>query len=104
MSSTKAFRAEVFVPFLAVVHLKDLVCKECGARIAEPGARSFIVDGSGAPVAFDENAVPEAMVVEITCPNGHPNELYIPNEVSAEETLATPDGAPIAADAVLSEN
>ena len=91
------------MPFLAVVHLRELLCAQCGARIAEAGARSFIVDASGAPVSFAGDAIPEEMAVRLTCPNGHETTLYVPNEVSAEETLATPDGAPIATDAVLSE-
>ena len=92
------------MPFLAIVHVRELTCAQCGAQIAEAGARSFIVDGAGSPVSFDETAMPEEMTVEIACPNGHRTTLYVPNEVSAEETLGTPDGAPIAADAVLSEN
>ena len=92
------------MPFLAVVHLRELDCPECGERIAEPGARSFIVDAAGSPVAFDEGSIPEEMVVEVACARGHRARLYVPNEVSAEETLSTPEGAPIAADAVLSEN
>ena len=92
------------MPFLAAVHLRPLICPECGVRIAEPGARSFVVDAVGSPVAFDADALPEEMVLRLACPNGHATTLRVPNEVSVEETLATPDGAPIAADAVLSEN
>jgi hypothetical protein len=91
------------VPFLAIVHLRQLVCRDCGAKIAEPGARSFVVGEDGTPVRFDEANVPAAMTLSIACPNGHLTTLLVPNEVAAEETMATPDGAPIAADAVLSE-
>lgn len=89
--------------FLAVVHLRELVCPECGAKIAEPGARSFVVDAAGVPVAFDEQNVPDEMALTIACSNGHPATLLVPNEVGVEETMTTPDAAPIAADAVLSE-
>ena len=41
------------------------------------------------------------MAVQLTCPNGHAVELNVPNEIAAEETLTTPDEAPIAADAVV---
>ncbi|MBV8491647.1 MAG: hypothetical protein JO199_14065 [Candidatus Eremiobacteraeota bacterium] len=91
------------MPFLAVVHLCELRCPECGALLAEPGARSFIVDDEGSPLAFGENA-PEAMRVEVACPNGHTAELLIPNEVAAEEALTIPDEAPIGADARLMNN
>jgi hypothetical protein len=91
------------VPFLAVVHLRDLACRECGAEIAAPGARSFVVDPQGAPILFDEQSMPGEMTLTIACPRGHLSELLVPNEVGVEETLATPDAAPIAPDAVLSE-
>ena len=89
------------MPYLTIVHLRELRCAQCGAPLAEPGARSFVVDGEGAPLAFAEGAVPEAMRVEIACPNGHAAELLVPNEVAAEEALLTPDEAPIGADARL---
>jgi hypothetical protein len=92
------------VPFLAVVHLRELVCPQCGAKIAEPGARSFVVDPKGEPVLFEEQRMPNEMALTIACPRGHLTKLLVPNEVSVEETIATPDAAPIAADAVLSEN
>lgn len=91
------------MPFLAVVHLRDLRCRECGAEIAAPGARSFVVDLQGAPVLFDEQSIPDEMTLTIACPRGHLATLLVPNEVAVEETMATPDAAPIAADAVLSE-
>jgi hypothetical protein len=89
------------VPFLAVVHLHELRCPECGTMLAEPGARSFIVDDEGSPVAFAEEGAPEEMRLEILCPNGHAATLFVPNEVAAEEALQTPDEAPIGADARL---
>ena len=91
------------MPFLALVHLRELACRQCGALLAEPGARSFIVDTEGSPVFFDEEGVPEEMSVEVQCPNGHPVTLLVPSEISAEETSATPDDSPIGADAVLKE-
>lgn len=91
------------MPFLAVVHLRDLVCRECGAEIAAPGARSFVVDPQGAPVLFDEQSMPSEMALTIACPLGHLSTILVPNEVGVEETMATPEAAPIAADAVLSE-
>jgi len=91
------------VPYLAVVHLRELDCAECGAKIAEPGARSFVVGAGGSPIHFDEEKVPHEMTLTIACPQGHRCTLLVPNEVAAEETMATPEAAPIAADAVLSE-
>lgn len=91
------------MPFLAVVHLRDLGCQECGAQIAAPGARSFVVDLEGAPILFEEDGMPSEMALTIACARGHLSTLLVPNEVSVEETMATPDAAPIAADAVLSE-
>lgn len=91
------------MPFLAVVHLRELVCPECGAVIAAPGARSFVVDPQGAPILFDEQNMPGEMSLTIACPSGHVATLLVPNEVSVEETMVTPDAAPIAADAVLTE-
>jgi len=92
------------VPFLAVVHLRDLVCPECGAKIADAGARSFVVDREGTPVPFQEQQMPSEMVLTISCPHGHAVTLLVPNEFAVEETMATPDAAPIGADAILSEN
>jgi hypothetical protein len=89
------------VPFLSIVHLQPQRCPECGMPVAEPGARSFIVGTDGSPVLFSEDDPPAEMKVEIPCPNGHDVELFVPNEIAAEETLMTPDEAPIATDAVL---
>jgi hypothetical protein len=90
------------VPFLSLVHLHDLRCSDCGAKLAVPGARSFVVDEeAGVPVFFDENDPPAEMTVELLCPQGHATTLLLPNEIAAEETLTTPDTAPVAADAVL---
>lgn len=87
--------------FLSLVHLVALQCEECSAGLAEPGARSFIVDGEGDPVPFSPDDPPAEMVVQILCPNGHLTELSVPNEISAEESIITPDEAPIGADACL---
>lgn len=87
--------------FLNLVHLAALQCEECSARLAEPGARSFIVDGQGDPVQFSQDDPPAEIVVQILCPKGHLTELDVPNEISAEEALTTPDEAPIGADACL---
>ena len=89
------------MPFLAVVHLRELRCKTCDAPLAEAGARSFIIDDHDEPVWFEADAVPEEMTLVITCPNGHPEEIFVPNEVGAEETLLTPEDAPLGTDAVL---
>ena len=89
------------MPFLAIVMLAPARCPRCGAAIASPGSRSFVVDSQGNPAYFDPDDPPAEMVVEIPCPNGHPVTLLVPNEVSAEESLTIPAQAPIAADAVL---
>jgi hypothetical protein len=89
------------MPFLALVHLRDLACAECGAPVASAGARSFIVDDAGDPVSFAENDVPAGLQVELCCANGHANLLYVPNEIGAEDTLRTPDDAPIGPDATM---
>ena len=89
------------MPFLALVHLRELRCEECNALLADAGARSFIVDTSGDPVLFSQEEPPEEMTVEIACPDGHATMLYIPNEIAAEETLVTPADAPIGRDATL---
>lgn len=85
--------------YLALVHLRDLACTACGAPLAEAGARSFVVDADGEPHGFPEEGAPEELRVALTCPLGHENELYVPNEIGAEETMRTPDDAPIGADA-----
>ncbi len=87
--------------FLDLVHLLELRCAECGAVLAQPGARSFIVDAGGDPLNFSENDPPAEMVVQLVCPSDHVTELNVPNEIGAEETLVTPDEAPIAVDACI---
>lgn len=87
--------------FLSLVHLRELSCEECKAPLAPAGARSFIVDAQGDPIDFSKEDPPAEMVVQMLCRNGHPTELNVPNEISAEETLTTPEEAPIAPDAVL---
>jgi hypothetical protein len=69
--------------------------------VAAAGARSFIVNLDGDPVQFSAGDPPAEMVVHLLCSNGHANELNVPNEISAEESMVTPDEAPIAADACL---
>jgi hypothetical protein len=89
------------VPFLALVHLRDLACADCGESLAAAGARSFIVDLAGDPLFFGVDAIPGEMRVEILCDDGHETVLYVPNEIAAEDTLYTPDDAPIGRDAML---
>lgn len=89
------------MPFLAIVHLQETRCDRCGAVLAAPGARSFVVDDEGLPVLFDVDDPAVAMTVEFPCPNGHAVTRLVPSEVSAEETLMTPERAPIAVDAIL---
>ncbi|MGZ3504748.1 MAG: hypothetical protein ACXVAG_11820 [Vulcanimicrobiaceae bacterium] len=89
------------MPFLTLVHLHQLNCVRCNALVADAGSRSFIVDTGGTPINFSEADPPAEMIVEVMCPNGHANELNVPNEISAEEALMTPDDAPIASDATL---
>lgn len=88
--------------FLSVVHLHPLLCS-CGEMLAQAGARSFVVDAGGDPLAFSAADPPAEMVVAFTCGHGHVNQLRIPNELSAEETMQSPDDAPLGADAVLVE-
>lgn len=87
--------------FLSLVHLRDLRCVLCSAVLATAGARSFIIDAQGEPVAFPQDEPPAQMLVQLHCPNGHVTELSVPDDVGAEESLQTPDEAPIGADAVL---
>lgn len=87
------------MPFLALVHLRELRCAECGATLAQAGARSFVVDDERNPLNLTEGAT-EEMTVEIACPRGHVTTLFVPNEIGAEETLATPVNAPVGRDAV----
>lgn len=81
------------------MHLRELRCDRCGEIVAQAGARSFITDQAGDPLYFTPEDPPAEMVVQFLCPNGHAVELNVPNEISAEEALATPDDAPIATDA-----
>ena len=87
--------------FLSLVHLRELRCPLCQSLLAQPGARSFIIDANGDPVNFSAEKPPEQMTVEITCENGHITPLNVPGEVSVEESIATPEEAPIGKDAVL---
>jgi len=89
------------MPFLALVHLRELRCPQCGALLAQAGSRSFVVDERDEPVNFSDKEPPEVMAVAISCPSGHSVSLSVPDEVAAEEALATPDDAPLARDAVL---
>lgn len=89
------------MPFLALMHLRDVVCRQCGAVVAPAGARSFVVGDGGAPRLFDAEDPPAELRVRIECPNAHPVELLIPSDVGAEEVSTIPDGAPIAADAAV---
>ena len=89
------------MPFLALVHLRELRCEQCKSLLAMAGSRSFIVDAHDDPLNFAEGEEPEDMTVEIRCPRGHDTVLFVPNEIGAEETLRTPPNAPIAYDAVL---
>lgn len=89
------------MPFLALVHLRELRCAECDENLAAPGARSFIVDDVGDAVPFAEDQDPEGMTVSIVCSDGHENQLYVPNDVAAEDVAQTPDDAPIGRDAVI---
>ncbi len=89
------------MPFLALVHLRELRCGQCNELLAAAGSRSFLVDAGGEALNFSEEEPPEEMTVAIYCSNGHENVLYVPNEIAAEETLFTPDEAPIAPDATI---
>ena len=89
--------------FLDLVHVRERRCERCDCILAEPGARSFIVDADGMPVHFDVEHPPAEMHVGLTCPKGHQMRLSVPDDVSAEATMMTPDDAPIAVDALLVE-
>lgn len=89
------------MPYLALVHVRAPECPVCGTVLAPAGARSFLVDAQGLPFAIRADDRPAEMTVEIACPNGHRLGLVVPDEISAEETLDTPESAPIAPDAVL---
>jgi len=86
--------------FLSIVHLRERRCILCSALIAEAGARSFIVDDRGDPVDFAAEGPPERMQVAIVCENGHVNPIDVPGDASAEESMYTPDEAPIGRDAL----
>jgi hypothetical protein len=89
------------MPFLALVHLRERRCPECNTLLGAPGARSFVVDRVGNPVNFSSEDPPEAMTVEFVCPRGHRSTLNVPDDLSAEETISTPQGAPIGCDAMI---
>jgi hypothetical protein len=89
------------MPFLALVHLLELRCPQCGLVLAQPGARSFVVDENDEAINFSENEPPEEMTVEILCPNGHRVPQRVPEQLAAEEALSVPDDAPIGRDALF---
>ena len=89
------------MPFLALVHLRELRCAQCNELLAQAGARSFLVDESGEALNFSEDEPPAEMTAAIYCSNGHESLVYVPNEIAAEETLYTPEEAPIARDAIM---
>ena len=89
------------MPYLDLVHVRERRCAQCGDVYAEPGSRSFIVHTNGLPVDFDEKHPPAELRVALTCRNGHPTTLRVPEDVSAEAAMMTPDDAPIAVDAVV---
>jgi hypothetical protein len=89
------------VPFLALVHLRERRCSECNALLGAAGARSFVTDRRGDPVNFSQDEPAEEMQVALVCENGHSTTLRVPDDLGAEETLATPDGAPIGRDAMI---
>ena len=89
------------MPFLSLVHLRELSCEQCERPLAAAGARSFIVDPQGNPLLFSSDDPPAEMVVQLTCAGGHTTEVNVPNEVAAEEALITPDDAPIGTDACV---
>ncbi len=41
------------------------------------------------------------MRIEIACPQGHVTAFAVPLEISAEESMVTPEEAPIGCDAIL---
>lgn len=86
--------------YLALVHLRDARCTQCGLPLAAAGARSFVVDALGEPIGYDAEQQPEEMTVEILCQAEHPNTFFVPNELAAEEVLRVPEDAPIGRDAV----
>jgi hypothetical protein len=89
------------MPFLALVHLRERRCAECNALLGAAGARSFVVDERGNPLNFSQDEPPEEMQVALVCENEHTTRLRVPEDLAAEETLVTPDGAPIGRDAMI---
>ena len=89
------------MPFLALVHLRERRCEQCNALLGAAGARSFVVDERGDPVNFSQDEPPEAMQAALVCPNGHTTVLRVPEDLGAEETLVTPQDAPIGRDATM---
>lgn len=89
------------MPFLALVHLRERRCLQCNALLGAAGARSFVVDDNGDPLNFSQDEPPEELRVELVCENGHATTLRVPDDLGAEDTLVTPDGAPIARDAMF---
>lgn len=87
--------------YLSLVHLRALKCAQCGAELAQPGARSFVVNLAGDPIDFPDDGGPAEMSVELTCVNDHATTLLVPNEIGAEPTMLTPEDAPIATDAAV---
>lgn len=87
--------------FLSLVNLREMRCPLCKELLAPAGARSFIVDGEGNPVHFSPDDPPPEMTLEIRCSNGHVNVVSVPNDAGAEESMTTPQDAPIGRDAVL---
>ncbi len=53
------------MPFLSLVHLRELRCEQCGAIVAQAGARSFITDQAGDPLYFATDDPPAEMVVHV---------------------------------------
>ena len=89
------------MPFLALVHLRERRCADCNALLGAAGARSFVIDERGDPVAFSQEEPPEELRVELVCQNEHTTTLLVPEDLGAEDTLVTPDGAPIGRDAII---
>lgn len=74
-------------------------CATCDELLADPGARSFLVNASGDPLSVGTEDPPSTILVEVRCSNGHSSRLRVPDDLAAEETIAVPDDAPIARDA-----
>jgi len=92
------------MPFLALVHLRELRCAQCGEVLAVPGARSILVDDRGEAAHIPEEEAPEELTAVIVCLRGHETSLSVPDDVSAEEVLSTPDDAPLGRDARVRAN